>query len=576
MNRGVNVQKGGFLYTACIIFVYTSCAQSAYVLVAGHISHTMQKAVATFVGSVHSLIPFWQLEADARHQRRKLLPLVVGTLLGDADIVVRSDNNSIMIESNEMRELDDAHVSEEVVQILGMVRYMSLSTRNMLKLERQCTRRELLAGRDKFLPYVATALEVSSGFVSRRSAAVRPLVEVVQSQFMLSRACGTFGVPRQDRVLIIVCADATPLWQTSGPKCDVHVIIWSEEVAAAGDVRHWATWWALDGPDATHCLRAIDTKGDLNQQILDVQSVVDVWHLGHHIPSVCALTSDGNAMLCANDHKGKCWVGRSSINCLERASSVPARCRWGSFLRAIGPSCNRVGDVQHGSCRVANAVLKRLNETIKGFIETGASDLAQAAREVGKAMVLELHKILDEVKNVPHAERLAPRPTKALKFDITGGKMFFEDSALHAQVVAALRDNLAEVAFGGVKFFVSVRYVLLHMHRLHALWRKQDWLTQEELKDMEYWCDRLGEVWGKLQWGVTPWVHWADVHNAYFARLWQFVYLPQYSYGLQEPTVQKASQKLDARLVPSAATHHLSRNETCGAHRRLERWFAIV
>ena len=53
----------------------------------------------------------------------------------------------------------------------------------------------------------------------------------------------------------------------------------------------------------------------------------------------------------------------------------------------------------------------------------------------GKALVLELHKILDEVKNVPHAERLAPQPTKAGKCDLTGGKMLFEDSALHARVV---------------------------------------------------------------------------------------------------------------------------------------------
>ena len=34
---------------------------------------------------------------------------------------------------------------------------------------------------------------------------------------------------------------------------------------------------------------------------------------------------------------------------------------------------------------------------------------------------------------------------------------------------------------------------------------------------MEYWCDRLGEAWGKLQWVVAPWLHWAVVHSAYFA-----------------------------------------------------------
>ena len=199
-----------------------------------------------------------------------------------------------MIESSELRELEDDHVLVEVVRILRMARDMSLSTRNMRKLERQCTRRELLAGTDKLLPYVATALEVSSGVVSWRYAAVCPLVEVVQSQFTLTRACSTFSVTQQDRVLIIMCADATPLWQTSAMKCDVHVTIWSQGVAAASNVRRWATWWALDGPDETHCLQAIDTEGGLNQQILPT---CHVWHVGHRIPSVCALKHDGKAML---------------------------------------------------------------------------------------------------------------------------------------------------------------------------------------------------------------------------------------------------------------------------------------
>ena len=117
-------------------------------------------------------------------------------------------------------------------------------------------------------------------------------------------------------------------------------------------------------------------------------------------------------------------------------------------------------------------------ETLKDLIENSAPDVARAARDAGKAFVLELHKLLDEVKNVRHAERLAPRPTKAGKFDITGGKMFFEDSALHGPFVAVLRDNLPDVAFGGVKFFLLMKHVLLSMHRMQALWRKRDWLTQ--------------------------------------------------------------------------------------------------
>ena len=81
--------------------------------------------------------------------------------------------------------------------------------------------------------------------------------------------------------------------------------------------------------------------------------------------------------------------------------------------------------MEHGSCHIANAIVKRANETLKILIQSGAPDAARAAKDAGKALVLELHKLLDEVKNVPHGERLAPRPTKAGKFDITGGKMSF-------------------------------------------------------------------------------------------------------------------------------------------------------
>ena len=281
-------------------------------------------------------------------------------------------------------------------------------------------------------------------------------------------------------------------------------------------------------------------------------------------------------MLSANYHKEKCPAGCHCIDSLARVNCVPAQCRWGSFLRAIG-TCNHVGDVEHGSCRSATAIVKRVNETLKDLIENGEPDVARAARDAGKALVLELHKLLDEVKNAPHAERLAPRPTKAGKFDITGGKMFFEDSALHGRVVAVLRDNLPEVAFGGVKFFLLMKHLLLSMHRMHALWRKRDWLTQAELKELESASDRLGECWGKLQWGVTPWVHWACVDSAYFARrFWQFIHFSQYSDRIQKPTVQGASQKLDARLVSSATPHHTPRNEARGAHRCVECRFAIV
>ena len=189
----------------------------------------------------------------------------MGAVLGDDDIVVCTTGNGIVIasSSHEVRDDDEQHVSEEVIQVLQTAHHMSLSTRNMLKLERNCTRRELLDGRSKLLPYVATALEVSSGVVSRRSAVVCPLLEVVQSQLTWSRACGMFSIlPRPPldyhmRRCHTTVADVGH--QVHNPRDRL-----VGGVAAAGVVRRWATWWALHGPDDTHCLLAIDTKANLN------------------------------------------------------------------------------------------------------------------------------------------------------------------------------------------------------------------------------------------------------------------------------------------------------------------------
>ena len=130
---------------------------------AEHNLHTMQQAVAPLVGSVDPVTTYQELEAATRHQRCKLLQFVVGTVPWDADIVVRGDNNSITIELSEMRELDDDDVSEDVVQILRMAHKMSVFTPTMLSLERKCTRRQWRVGTYNLSPYVASALEVSSG-----------------------------------------------------------------------------------------------------------------------------------------------------------------------------------------------------------------------------------------------------------------------------------------------------------------------------------------------------------------------------------------------------------------------------
>ena len=118
----------GFLWH----FLCTSCPHNSW---QASILNVMQKAVAKFLGSVVRVTPYWDLEVDARRQRRKYIRDVVGVVLGDDDIVVRTTGNGTVIESNnhEVRDDDEQHVSEEVIQVWQTAHQMSLSTRNMLK-----------------------------------------------------------------------------------------------------------------------------------------------------------------------------------------------------------------------------------------------------------------------------------------------------------------------------------------------------------------------------------------------------------------------------------------------------------
>ena len=160
--KGLPIQEGGFLWVSwnsswpgrggflCrkgvpVGFVWhflcTSCPHNSW---QASIVNLMQKAVANFFGSVVRVTPYWDREVDARRQRRKYIRDVVGAVLADDDIVVRTTGNGIVIESNnqEVRDDDKQHVSEEVIQVLQTAHQMSLSTRNLLKLERNGTRRE--------------------------------------------------------------------------------------------------------------------------------------------------------------------------------------------------------------------------------------------------------------------------------------------------------------------------------------------------------------------------------------------------------------------------------------------------
>ena len=134
----------GFLWH----FLCTSCPHNSWQAFTLNI---MQNAVADLPASVVPLTPYCDKEVDARRQRGKYIRGAVGAVLGDDDIVVRTNSKSIVIESrsHEVRDDNEQHVSEEVIQVLQTAHQMSLSTRNMSKLERTCPQRGLMEGHSK-------------------------------------------------------------------------------------------------------------------------------------------------------------------------------------------------------------------------------------------------------------------------------------------------------------------------------------------------------------------------------------------------------------------------------------------
>ena len=70
-----------------------------------------------------------------------------------------------------------------------------------------------------------------------------------------------------NKVPVLVCMDATPLWRVGATRCDVFVGVRPGGLASAGNPDNWVTWWVMDGSDNRGCLCAMDAKAGLNAQI---------------------------------------------------------------------------------------------------------------------------------------------------------------------------------------------------------------------------------------------------------------------------------------------------------------------
>ena len=192
--------------------------------------------------------------------------------------------------NNQWGEMSNSE-EDDGLAVSKHARSMQLSLRQMLKMPRLCTRATLDRVRGDLTPYKANPCVVQGASISKRSAGMTSLFDVVTTQISLVEQCGILDVATPP-IQVILCRDATTLWRTSATRCDIFVDSWGD-INAATDPRRWVTWWALDGSDDAGCLRGMDRCAGLSDQVKALQEQCDVLVNGLTQRFHVFLTSDG-------------------------------------------------------------------------------------------------------------------------------------------------------------------------------------------------------------------------------------------------------------------------------------------
>ena len=321
----------------------------------------------------------------------------------------------------------------------------NLSIRQIFRLQRQCTQRDLRDTRTPLTPYTAETLNVSRGLMHQRSAAVTHMKDVVVNQVQLAMAEGNYKHNGTEKcILVVMVPDATPLWKTSVSKADVFVHVWGKGVKAAGHIARWAMWWCMDGLHDARCLLVVDDIGQLNEQVVVLHRDTTFFINGESRRFMVFLSGDGTLMAVTNGG-GKCWccddytILRPLHHVLEHVPS-------GTFLRSIKAD-RRVGHVVHGACRVTNAFKKQLCNDIARWLVGAVGQ---------RAMALEFHEIcsvlLHEAYSIPAPERkdLVPRKAKEGTFDISTARIFWDRPAFQQRLTLALQKHFPIIICNGV------------------------------------------------------------------------------------------------------------------------------
>ena len=214
---------------------------------------------------------------------------------------------------------------------------------------------------------------------------------------------------------------------------------------------------------------------------------------------------------------GKCWWGCPDATGMVPLEGTVNKFQWGAFLRSV---CIRIGDYAHASCRVTNALKKRLIETITTWT-MGVVGVRRIASEFAHIW----STLLAHVKHVPLADRLFQRTTKAGQFDISTSMLFLTDPKYHVRIVHGLKNHFPDTMFGSVLLWTLIEVLVRNMRSLYALWRQKTPLTNGQVQEAKTHCRKIGEAWLRLGWKSTTWVHWTVAHRGVVLQKYRNLYV---------------------------------------------------
>ena len=246
---------------------------------------------------------------------------------------------------------------------------------------------------------------------------------------------GMFTPPRgTNKIPVLVCTGATPLWRAATTRCNVFVGVWPGGPVSTGNQDNWVTWWVMDGSDDRGRLCAMDAEAGLNAPIEHLQSncnapLKDNTVLAYDV----SMMGDGKGMHVANYSPGGKGSSCDAHDSLEPVEGANEQVRWGAFLRAI-PPLRHVGDYAHATARLCNATQNRLQQDVSSWVQEGNN------REVTGRLKDVWGDLMQASQNIPQADRVALRPTKKDAFDLTSMRVFLDDTQYHQRVVDLLKE----------------------------------------------------------------------------------------------------------------------------------------